>query len=129
MSEINHVWRLRKRPFGEIADDDLSFEEEAIPEPKEGEFLFRLNYLSLDPTNRIPTCGLISQYNEKGEIQGPKNYEMVLMQRVTIQGFVVSDYGARYPEAIAALSQWMTEGKIKTRLDTWSMVLRVGCRH
>ena len=53
MSEANRVWRLRKRPIGEITDDVLSFEEESLPEPGEGEFLFRLNYLSLDPTNRI----------------------------------------------------------------------------
>ncbi len=53
MSEINRVWRLRKRPVGELTDDVLSFEEEGIPEPGEGECVFRLNYLSLDPTNRI----------------------------------------------------------------------------
>ena len=53
MSELNRIWRLRKRPVGDITDDVLSFEEESIPEPSDGEFLFRLNYLSLDPTNRI----------------------------------------------------------------------------
>jgi NADPH-dependent curcumin reductase CurA len=53
MNDINHVWRLRKRPVGYIADDVLSFEQESIPEPAEGECLFRLNYLSLDPTNRV----------------------------------------------------------------------------
>jgi NADPH-dependent curcumin reductase len=52
MSDVNRVWRLRKRPVGEITDDVLSFEEESVPEPGEGEFVFRLNYLSLDPTNR-----------------------------------------------------------------------------
>lgn len=50
---INRVWRLRKRPTGFISDDVLSLEQEAIPEPGEGECLFQLNYLSLDPTNRI----------------------------------------------------------------------------
>ena len=53
MPEVNRVWRLRKRPTGAITDDVLQLEEEALPEPGEGEFLFRLNYLSLDPTNRI----------------------------------------------------------------------------
>ena len=33
MSDINRVWRLRKRPVGDIADDVLSFEQEAILEP------------------------------------------------------------------------------------------------
>ena len=53
MSEVNRVWRLRRRPVGDVTDDVLSLEGEAIPEPSDNEFLFRLNYLSLDPANRI----------------------------------------------------------------------------
>ena len=53
MTETNRVWRLRKRPVGDITDDVLSLEEESVPEPSDGEFLFRLNYLSLDPTNLV----------------------------------------------------------------------------
>ena len=306
MSEINRVWRLRKRPVGDITDDVLSLEEEPIPEPGDNEFLFRLNYLSLDPTNRIwmsdmdeymppvdlnapmrgvacgtvltsnhpgfaegtvvsglgtwadyqigtpetmnpmgelgpiatvdafstfavvgptayfglldigqpkagetvvvsaaagavgsivgqiakvkgcraiglagtpdkcswikdalgfdaainyrtedvpqalaaacpagidvyfdnvggdildaclklmnlrgriPTCGLISQYNATEPVPGPSNYPMILMQRLRVEGFIVLDYADRYPEAIAALGQWMAEGKIKVRTE------------
>ncbi|MCB1746451.1 MAG: NADP-dependent oxidoreductase [Gammaproteobacteria bacterium] len=306
MTTTNRVWRLRKRPVGELTDDVLSLEEEAIPEPGEGECLFRLNYLSLDPTNRIwmsdmdqymppvelgapmrgvvcgtvvksrnpaikegdivsglgewadyqigragfvnplgdtggvpvvdafgtfavvgptayfglvdlgepkagetvvvsaaagavgsivgqiakikgcravglagsddkcrwiteelgfdaainyktedvpaalkracpdgidiyfdnvggdildaclkqmnfkgrvPTCGLISQYNATGAVPGPKNYDMILMQRLKVQGFIVLDYADRYPEAIGALAGWMAEGKLKVRQD------------
>ncbi len=306
MSDINRVWRLRKRPVGDLGDDVLEMATEAIPEPADGEFVFRLNYLSLDPTNRIwmsdmdqymppvelgapmrgvvcgtvvasknpafqvgaivsglgiwadyqvaapglmnllgdtgplptieafgalalvgptayfglldigdpkpgetvvvsaaagavgsivgqiakikgcrvvglagsdekcrwitadlgfdaainyksenvpaalrrtcpdgidiyfdnvggdildaclkqmnlfgriPTCGLISQYNATEEVPGPTNYPMLLMQRVKIQGFIVLDYASRYPEATAALAQWMAEGKLKVRLD------------
>jgi len=306
MPETNRVWRLRKRPVGDISDDVLSFEKETIPEPAEGECLFQLNYLSLDPTNRIwmsdmdqymppvvidapmrgvvcgtviksrnpaykegdivsgigiwadyqtaspetvnllgdigsvpvidafgtlalvgptayfgllditdpqadetvvvsaaagavgsivgqiakikgchvvgitgtdekcqwiteelgfdqainyktenvaealqracpdgidvyfdnvggdildaclklmnlkgriSTCGLISQYNATEAVPGPKNYQMILMQRLKVQGFIILDYADRYPEAIAAISKWMAEGKIKVRLD------------
>ena len=306
MSEINHVWRLRKRPVGDIRDGDLSFEEEPIPEPAEGECLFRLNYLSLDATNRmwmsdveqymppvaiddpmrgvvcgtvissknaafkegdivsglgawadyqigspetvsvlgdtgpvpvidafgtfaiaaptayfglleiaepkagetvvistaagsvgsivgqiakikgchvvgltgsdekckwiteelgfdeainyktenlsealkrtcpngidvyfenvggeifdtclahmnmygrISVCGLIAHYNSSVEVPGPKNYPMILMNRLKIQGFIILDYMDRYPEAIEAITQWMGEGKIKVQQD------------
>jgi NADPH-dependent curcumin reductase CurA len=306
MSQVNRVWRLRKRPVGDITDDVLSFAEESIPEPRAGEFLFRLNYLSLDPTNRtwmsemdqylppvdlnapmrgivcgtvvtshhpdyaegalvsglgvwadyqigipqtvkpmgntglvpvveafstfalvgptayfglleigqpkagetvvvsaaagavgsivgqiakikgcrvvglagtadkctwitddlgfdaainyrtedvpkalaaacpagidvyfdnvggeildaclplmnfkgrIPTCGLISQYNATEPVPGPYNYARILMQRLRVEGFIVLDFAARYPEAIAALGQWMAEGKIKVRTE------------
>ncbi len=306
MSEINRVWRLRKRPVGELANDVLSLEEEAIPAPSEGEFLVRMNYLSLDPTNRIwmsdmvqymppvelnapmrglicgtvkeskhtgfsegdivsglgvwadyqigspatmnkmgdtgampvvdafgtfalvgptayfglldvgqpkegetvvvsgaagavgsivgqiakikgcrvvgiagseekcnwikndlgfdasinyktenvaealaqacpdgidvyfdnvggeildaclklmnlkgriPTCGLISGYNATDPVPGPYNYGMMLMQRLRIEGFIVTDYMERYPEALSHLGKWMGEGKIKVRQD------------
>jgi NADPH-dependent curcumin reductase CurA len=53
VTEVNRGWRLRKRPIGDITDDGLTLNEEPIPEPGDGECLFRLNYLSLDPTNRI----------------------------------------------------------------------------
>ena len=66
---------------------------------------------------RIPTCGLISQYNATEPPPGPMNYPMILMQRLKVQGFIVLDYAERYPEAIADLSQWMGEGKIKIRQD------------
>ena len=308
MSEVNRVWRLRKRPVGVIGDDVLSLAQESVPEPAEGEFLFRMNYLSLDPTNRIwmsdvdqymppvalgdamrgvvcgtviksrhpnfaagdrvgglgswadyqigtpamlnkmgplgaipvadafglfavvgptayfglldlgtpqagetvvvsaaagavgsivgqiakikgcravglagsdakckwivdelgfdaainyktedlaaalkrscpkgidiyfdnvggdildaclqqmnlngriPTCGLISQYNAVGDVPGPKNYPMILMQRLKVQGFIVLDYANRFPEAIGALGQWLQEGKFKFRVDMY----------
>ena len=48
----NRVWRLRRYAEGEITDGVLSLEEDAFPEPDDGQVAFRLNYLSLDPTNR-----------------------------------------------------------------------------
>jgi NADPH-dependent curcumin reductase CurA len=306
VSEVNRVWRLRKRPVGDITDDVLSLTEESIPEPSDGQCLFRLNYLSLDPTNRIwmsdmdqymppvalddpmrglvcgtvvtsrhpsyaegqtvsglgvwadyqlgtpetvnpmgatepvsvvdafsmfavvgptayfglldlgepkagetvvvsaaagavgsivgqiakikgcrvvglagtsskcawikdelgfdtainyriedvpaalaaacpdgidvyfdnvggtildsclklmnlkgriPTCGLISQYNAAEPVPGPYNYPMIVMRRLRVEGFIVLDFMERYPEAIAALNQWMAEGKIKVHTE------------
>ena len=49
----NRVWRLSRRPNGEITPDVLSLKTEPIPVPGQGEILVRVNYLSLDPTNRI----------------------------------------------------------------------------
>jgi NADPH-dependent curcumin reductase len=66
---------------------------------------------------RIPTCGLISQYNAIAAVPGPVNYPMILMQRLKVQGFIVLDYAARYPEAVGALGTWLQQGKLKFRLD------------
>lgn len=50
MSEINRVWRLRKRPVGELTNDVLSLEEEAIPAPNEGlNFRIQCNRSSSGP--------------------------------------------------------------------------------
>jgi NADPH-dependent curcumin reductase CurA len=66
---------------------------------------------------RIPTCGLISMYNATEPVPGPYNYGMILMQRLHVEGYIVLDFADRYPEALAALGQWMGEGKIKVRTE------------
>ncbi len=71
MSEVNRTWWLRKRPVGDITDDVLRFEEGFISEPGDGEFLFRLNYLSLDPTNRIWMSDDMDQYMPPVDLGAP----------------------------------------------------------
>ena len=39
----------------------------------------------------------------------------MLVNRVTVQGFIILDYFGRFPEAIAQLGQWVAEGKVKDR--------------
>ena len=70
MPKTTGVWRLRNRPIGDITDDVLSLENEAIPDPAEGECVFQLNYLSLDPTNRIWMSD-IEQYMPPVELNAP----------------------------------------------------------
>ena len=65
---------------------------------------------------RIPVCGLISMYNDWDE-PGPKMFRNILMKRLTVKGFLVSDYLDRYSESLEALSLWMSEGKIQYKVD------------
>ena len=65
---------------------------------------------------RIPVCGLISMYND-WDAPGPKMFRNILMKRLTVEGFLVSDYLDRYSESLEALSKWMAEGKIQYRVD------------
>jgi NADPH-dependent curcumin reductase CurA len=53
VSGTHRVWRLRRRPVGEVREGDLTFEEEPTPAPGPGQALCETVYLSLDPTNRI----------------------------------------------------------------------------
>ena len=66
---------------------------------------------------RMPLCGLIAGYNDVEPADWPGRWDLLLMRRIKIQGFIVLDYLDRYPEAIQALVGWMAEGKLKTRQD------------
>ena len=65
---------------------------------------------------RIPVCGLISMYNDWNE-PGPKMFRNILMKRLTVKGFLVSDYLDRYSGSLESLSLWMSEGKIQYKVD------------
>jgi NADPH-dependent curcumin reductase len=64
---------------------------------------------------RIVICGAISQYNNTGPVQGPKNYLSLLVNRARMEGFVVFDYAARYMEAAMQMAGWLAQGKLKSR--------------
>jgi NADPH-dependent curcumin reductase CurA len=68
---------------------------------------------------RIVICGAISQYNNRENVQGPKNYLSLLVNRATMQGMVVFDYAPKYGEAAREMGQWMAEGKLKSREDIY----------
>jgi NADPH-dependent curcumin reductase CurA len=73
----------------------------------------------LNPFARIPVCGLISQYNAFEEEKGGKAMSFlmrnVLTKRLTIRGFIVSDFAARYNDFLADMTKWHGEGKMKHR--------------
>jgi NADPH-dependent curcumin reductase CurA len=66
---------------------------------------------------RIVLCGMIAQYNEMVPPPGPRFLVNVLTQRARIEGFIVLDYAARYPEAFAHLRRWLAEGRLRYRVD------------
>lgn len=52
MPDRNRRYLLRERPTGRIGPNTFELSEEAIPEIGEGEALVRVEWISLDPTNR-----------------------------------------------------------------------------
>lgn len=66
---------------------------------------------------RVALCGLISQYNESEAIRGPANFGLLLTKRVHLEGFIVLDYAARFPEAAMQIVPWLMSGKLKYRID------------
>lgn len=66
---------------------------------------------------RVVICGAISQYNATGEIEGPKNYLSLLVNRARMEGMIVFDWADRYGEAIREMAGWMAAGKLTSRED------------
>jgi NADPH-dependent curcumin reductase CurA len=64
---------------------------------------------------RIIECGLISTYNADCKVAGPSNYARIVMKRLKVQGFIVLDHAARYPEAYRAIAQLHAQGRMKWR--------------
>ena len=75
----------------------------------------------LNPFARIPVCGLIAQYNATELPPGPNRLPLmmrdVLTKRLTIRGFIVTDFAARAGDFLRDVSGWLGEGKIKYRED------------
>ena len=67
---------------------------------------------------RVVICGAISQYNSV-DVEGPKNYLSLLVNRATMQGMVVLDYAKDYRSAAMQMGMWMMEGKLKTEEDVY----------
>jgi NADPH-dependent curcumin reductase len=66
---------------------------------------------------RVVICGSIATYNDETPAPGPRNYIRLLTRRGRMEGFLVLDYYHRAAEAIAVLSGWLREGKLKDRVD------------
>ena len=62
-------------------------------------------------------CGAISSYNDSEGPRGPRNYTNLIVYRARMQGFLVSDFAARFGEAVADLARWVAEKKLRDQVD------------
>jgi NADPH-dependent curcumin reductase CurA len=66
---------------------------------------------------RVALCGLISGYNSADPPPGPRAFGNLLVQRATLQGFVVLDHFGPAPEAIREIAGLVADGRL-TPLET-----------
>jgi NADPH-dependent curcumin reductase CurA len=64
---------------------------------------------------RIVVCGTASYPSWNPWNTGPRPERHLLVKRARMQGFLTTDFIARFPEAIANLSGWIRDGKIRYR--------------
>ena len=65
---------------------------------------------------RVIICGQISIINRAQPEMGPRSGPLyLLINRARMEGFLVHDYAGRFDEAIAELTAWVREERIKHR--------------
>lgn len=75
-------------------------------------------FMNLNNFARVSICGVISQYNlEKPELGPRSTYATLLVRQARAEGFIVSRFIDRWPEAIKQMATWIKEGKLKYRED------------
>jgi NADPH-dependent curcumin reductase CurA len=62
---------------------------------------------------RVVVCGQISMYNAESWDAGPRVQPLLLVKSALMQGFIVSDYAARFGEGLTQLGEWIADGKLK----------------
>ena len=62
---------------------------------------------------RVVVCGQISMYNLERWEAGPRVQPLLLVKSALMQGFIVSDYAARFGEGLRQLGAWVAEGRLK----------------
>lgn len=88
---------------------DISFEN--VGGPVMDAVLGRLDHYA-----RIVLCGIVSQYNNI-EPYGLKNVRELLVNRASLQAFIISEHPEYWPSAISELAVWLKEGKIRYKED------------
>jgi NADPH-dependent curcumin reductase len=75
----------------------------------------------LNPFARVPVCGLIAQYNATDLPPGPNMVpalmRSILSNRLSLRGFIVSDFAAQGAEFRRDVAGWIREGRIRYRED------------
>ena len=64
---------------------------------------------------RIALCGAISQYHSQELAPVPPHSRTLHSRRARMEGFLVNDFEDRDPEAMAALTEWVTTGQLTYR--------------
>jgi NADPH-dependent curcumin reductase CurA len=62
---------------------------------------------------RIALCGLISGYNDTAPPPGPRAFGNLLIQRATLQGFIILDHYAKLAKVSAQLAEWISAGELE----------------
>jgi NADPH-dependent curcumin reductase CurA len=67
---------------------------------------------------RIACCGAVSAYDGAAPATGPRGVPgLIVVKRLTLKGFIVTDFFAERAAALADLQSWIIAGKLKVEED------------
>src|SRR5215472_645414 len=67
---------------------------------------------------RVACCGAVSQYDGVPSAHGPRGVPgLIVVKRLVMQGFIVTDFMAQRDKALADLQAWVDTGKLKVQED------------
>ncbi len=67
---------------------------------------------SINKFARMVICGAISAYNNTELPKGLSVQPFLVKNSALMQGFIVSNYAEKFPEAMKQLSEWLAEDKL-----------------
>ncbi|MGO1119067.1 NADP-dependent oxidoreductase [Rhodovibrionaceae bacterium A322] len=70
---------------------------------------------NMNPFGRIALCGIISNYNATKAEPWPENMGLILIRKLKLQGFIITDYPDAFPEYAAFASKMIADGKLTWR--------------
>lgn len=91
----------------EVAPNGVDIYFDNVGGPISDAVLFNINKFA-----RIIICGAISIYNNTELPQSISVQPFLVKNSALMQGFIVSNYAEKFPEAIQQLSKWLAAGKI-----------------
>jgi hypothetical protein len=78
-----------------------------------GGAVFDMTLARMNVSGRVALCGLIAGYN--GQDIAPRNVRSILVNRLTVTGFIVTDHLDLWPQALQELGRHVASGALKYR--------------
>jgi NADPH-dependent curcumin reductase CurA len=70
-------------------------------------------FARLNVHSRVALCGLISVYNDTEAPPGPSAFRSLLVQRTSLQGFIILDHLDKLAKVSAQLAEWIADGSLE----------------
>ncbi|KAG0128113.1 hypothetical protein HOY82DRAFT_671743 [Tuber indicum] len=101
--------------------------EEATPEyvdiyfDNTGGEALELSLRRIARNGRVVACGAIFRYDSCGEemVLSAKAWTNIILMKARVEGFVVTEFEDRFPEAREQMFQWVRQGKVRPLKTVW----------